>query len=336
MKEKQTGTASLGAGVNSASGLTGFRPALAKQLRGRGQIVSVRGDRRLSRIQPVIHGAVALRHAHQRGLRPLRHAPSLHRVRREKRRGVELRVGRSSPGGWTHAHPGRYSPGGAPHRAAPGLRGRDRQHPAVHDLRGDAHARSQLGRQPVLPTRGWSTRLVGELGGEFLGGDQSYCSPRSRIERTSARSGSWCCRSPERWDSLSGLNRREEVPFWKRFRLERHLPVCATRLRRLPRRAGHQRPVHRRACHDDHDDRDAPSGRPGGFRCSRSSTPATRGRDQTRWTSRRSVVAADLCPHRRAHGGSARLRLRLRLRQDESGSGSPGWQFHFQIGGQTF
>ena len=72
---------------------------------------------------------------------------------------------------------------------------------------------------PFFPTRGWSTRLVGELGGEFLGGDQSYSFATFENRAYFRTVGKLVLSLSGEMGFLSGLNRREEVPFWKRFRL---------------------------------------------------------------------------------------------------------------------
>jgi outer membrane protein insertion porin family len=97
VKEKQTGTASLGAGVNSASGLTGFVQLSQNNFRGRGQIVSVRGEiggfreYNLSFTEPWLFDTPT---SAGFDLFDTRHRYTEYD---EKRRGVELRVGRPFP-----------------------------------------------------------------------------------------------------------------------------------------------------------------------------------------------------------------------------------------------
>jgi outer membrane protein insertion porin family len=335
VEERQTGTASLGAGVNSASGLTGFLQLSQNNFLGRGQILSVRGEvggyreYDLSFTEPWLFGT------------PTSAGFDVFDTRRryneydEKRRGVDFRVGRPLPWLDYTRITARYS------LAQYRIDARAGYEEEIGDIEPTTisavtltFARNSVD-SPFFPTRGWSSRLTGEVGGGVLGGDQSYQFTTFENRAYFRTIGKFVLSLSGEVGFLSGLDRAEDVPFWKRFRLG-GISQYAVR------------------GYDDYDivpDENAPS---------------TGGRAMTIMTTemRYPVVQAvqalaffdagntwakpdeiDLSGLRRGAGLGVRIDVPMvgQLGFDygygfdrTDAEGGPGWQFHFQIGGQTF
>lgn len=335
VEERQTGTASLGAGVNSASGLTGFLQLSQNNFLGRGQIVSVRGEvgsfrtYDLSFTEPWLFGT------------PTSAGIDLFDTRRryteydEKRRGGDVRVGRPLPWLDYTRITARYS------LAEYRIDARSGHEDEIGDIEPStiSSVTLTLARNsvdsPFFPTRGWSSRVTGEIGGGILGGDQTYQFTTFENRAYFRTVGKFVLSLSGEVGLLSGLDDSEDVPFWKRFRL------------------GGISQYALRGYDDYHVVPDT-------------NAPSTGGRAMTIMTTemRYPVVQAvqalaffdvgntwarpdeiDLSTLRRGAGLGVRIDVPMvgQLGFDygygfdrTKVEGGPGWQFHFQIGGQTF
>lgn len=335
VEERQTGTASLGAGVNSEAGLTGFLQLTQNNFLGRGQIVAARGEfgrfreYELSFTEPWLFGT------------PTSAGIDLFDTRRryteyeEKRRGGDLRVGRPFPWLDYTRVTTRYSL--AEYEVSPRAGYEDEI--GATETSTISSITLTLARNsvdsPFFPTRGWSTRLTNEFGGGALGGDENYHFVTLDNRAYFRTVGKLVLSLAGRAGFLNGLDDPADVPFWKRFRLG---GISQYGLRG----------------YDDYDvvpDTDEPS---------------TGGRSMLIMTTeiRYPVVSAvqalgfldvgntwqspdetDLSGLRRGAGLGVRIDVPMvgQLGFDygygfdkTEAEGGPGWEFHFQIGGQTF
>ncbi|GJM45115.1 MAG: outer membrane protein assembly factor BamA [Gemmatimonadota bacterium] len=236
VEERQTGTASLGAGVNSQAGLTGFLQLSQNNFMGKGQVIAVRaefGDFReydISFTEPWLFGT------------PTSAGVDAFDTRRrfnefeEKRRGVNLRVGRPFPWLDYTRISTRYSLAEYRINARSGfsfLDGALVRTGDVPDAREDdivdetvstvSSVSNTLYRNsvdsPFFPTQGSSTRLFYEIGGGVLGGNEDY-HLTTFSTKSHFRTGEDLVLSLSgQVGFLVGLKDRESVPFWKRFRL---------------------------------------------------------------------------------------------------------------------
>ena len=335
VEERQTGTASLGAGVNSATGLTGFLQLSQNNFLGRGQIVSLRGEvgglreYDLSFTEPWLFGT------------PTSGGVDLFDTRQryteydESRRGVDLRVGRPLPWLDYTRVTARYSL--ARYHIDPRA-GYEAQigviPPSTISAITLGVARNSVD-SPFFPTRGWSSRFTTEVGGGVLGGDQTYEFTTFENRAYFRTVGKFVLSLSGEAGILSGLNDPEDVPFWKRFRL------------------GGISQYQLRGYEDYHVVPDP-------------NLPSTGGRSMVIMTTelRYPIISAvqalaffdagntsaspdetDLATLRRGAGVGTRIDVPMvgQLGFDygygfdrTQAEGGPGWQFHFQIGGQTF
>ncbi|HMB71180.1 MAG TPA: BamA/TamA family outer membrane protein, partial [bacterium] len=236
VEERQTGTASLGAGVNSQSGLTGFLQLSQNNFMGKGQIISVRaefGDFReydVSFTEPWLFGT------------PTSAGIDAFDTRRrysefeEKRRGVNLRVGRPFPwldytrfstryslaeyridarGGYTFLDGSLVREADVPESREDEIR--DETRSTVSAISNTIYRNSV--DSPFFPTRGSATRFFHEIGGGILGGDEAYQLTTFSTKSHFRTIGDFVLSLSGEVGLLVGLNDRESVPFWKRFRL---------------------------------------------------------------------------------------------------------------------
>jgi outer membrane protein insertion porin family len=229
VKERTTGTASVGAGVNSSSGLTGFVQLSQNNFLGRGQVVSVRGEfgrfreLELSYTEPWLFGT------------PTSAGFDIYDTRRrfsefvEKRRGGGLRVGRPFPWLDYTRISANYTLANYVIEAEPGY---EDQIGDVDQATGLRTGRSEdlisavavvLARNsvdsPFFPTRGSSTRLTDEYGGGILQGDQHYNLLTLSTTSYFRTIDKFVLSLHGEAGVLNGIDRADEVPFWKRFRL---------------------------------------------------------------------------------------------------------------------
>jgi outer membrane protein insertion porin family len=229
VEERTTGTASLGAGVNSTSGLTGFLQLSQNNFLGRGQVISMRGEfgrfreLELSFTEPWLFGT------------PTSAGIDLYDTRRryneftEKRRGGGLRVGRPFPWLDYTRVTASYSLANYVIEAEPDY---EDQIGDIDPATGERTGRSEdlissialvLYRNsvdsPFFPTRGSATRLLNEFGGGLLGGDQHFDLVTLQHTAYFRTVGKFVLSLGGRVGVLQGLDSADEVPFWKRFRL---------------------------------------------------------------------------------------------------------------------
>jgi len=229
VEERTTGTASLGAGVNSTSGLTGFLQLSQNNFLGRGQVISMRGEfgrfreLELSFTEPWLFGT------------PTSAGFDLYDTRRryneftEKRRGGGLRVGRPFPWLDYTRITASYSLANYVIEAESGFEDQ------IGDVDPDTGVRSGRSEDlissialvlfrnsvdsPFFPTRGSATRLLNEIGGGPLGGDQHFDLVTLQHTAYFRTVGKFVLSLGGRVGILQGLDSADEVPFWKRFRL---------------------------------------------------------------------------------------------------------------------
>jgi outer membrane protein insertion porin family len=237
VEERQTGTASLGAGVNSQAGVTGFLQLSQNNFLGRGQIISVRaefGNFReydLSFTEPWLFGT------------PTSAGVDAFDTRRrynefiEKRRGGNLRLGRRFPWlDYTNIS-FRYSLADYRIDARDGytfLNGSlvSESSSIVQDRADETSDQSKstvssisatLLRNsvdsPFFPTRGSATRLYYEIGGGVLGGNEHYHTANFSTKSHFRTVGKFVLSLSGQVGFLVGLDGADDVPFWKRFRL---------------------------------------------------------------------------------------------------------------------
>jgi outer membrane protein insertion porin family len=229
VEERTTGTASLGAGVNSTSGLTGFLQLSQNNFLGRGQVISMRGEfgrfRELefSFTEPWLFGT------------PTSAGFDLYDTRRrytefvEKRRGGGLRVGRPFPWLDYTRVTASYSLANYVIEAESGF---VEQIGDIDPGTGLRSGRSEdlissvalvLFRNsvdsPFFPTRGSATRVLNEFGGGFLQGDQHFDMVTLQHTAYFRTVGKFVLSLGGQVGVLQGLDTADEVPFWKRFRL---------------------------------------------------------------------------------------------------------------------
>ena len=335
VEERQTGTASLGAGVNSEAGLTGFLQLSQNNFMGRGQILSLRGefgrfrDYDISFTEPWLFGT------------PTSAGVDLFDTRRlyteyeEKRRGGELRVGRPFPWLDYTRLSARYSL--AQYRVT--ARSGYETDIGVIDPATISSISVSLARNsvdsPFFPTRGWSTRWTEEVGGTVLGGDEDYLFTSFENRAYFRTVGKLVLSLGGEVGLLQGLRRADDVPFWKRFRLG---GISTYGLRG----------------YDDYNvvpDVDLPArgGRAMFISTTELRYPVVRAVQALAFldvgNTWRTPDEIDLSDLRRGAGLGVRIDVPMvgqlgfdygygfdRTKQE----GGPGWQFHFQIGGQTF
>jgi outer membrane protein insertion porin family len=335
VEERQTGTASLGAGVNSEAGLTGFLQLSQNNFLGRGQVMSLRGEfgrfreYDVSFTEPWLFGT------------PTSAGVDLFDTRRryteytEKRRGGEIRFGRPFPWLDYTRVSARYSLAEYRVDAESGYEDEIGEiEPSTISAVTLSLARNSVD-SPFFPTRGWSSRITEEVGGGILGGDETYLFTTLENRAYFRTVGKLVLSLSGQVGLLNGLDDVDDVPFWKRFRL-----------------GGISRYALR-----GYDDYDVVPDQ---------SQPSTGGRAMLISTTelRYPVVSAvqalaffdvgntwrrpdeiDLSGLRRGAGLGVRIDVPMvgQLGFDygygfdaTEEEGGPGWQFHFQIGGQSF
>jgi outer membrane protein insertion porin family len=229
VEERSTGSASLGAGVNSQAGLTGFVQLSQNNFRGLGQIVSVRAEfgrfreYEFSFTEPWLFDT------------PTSAGFDVFDTRRryteytEKRRGGDIRVGRPFPWlDYTRVST-RYSIAEYELEAEPGFEDEIGDVDPVTGARTGVSssvisavtltlARNSVD-SPFFPTRGSSATWVHEFGGGILGGDEHYYLMTFDKRAYFRTVGKFVLSLSGRVGLLSGLRDPALVPFWKRFRL---------------------------------------------------------------------------------------------------------------------
>jgi len=228
VEERTTGTASVGAGVNSTAGLTGFLQLSQNNFRGRGQIISMRGEfgryreLDLSFTEPWLFGT------------PTSAGVDIYDTRRryteyvEKRRGGGFRVGRPFPLLDYTRISASYSLANYRIEAEPEYADQigDLQPDGTRSGRSEdlisavtvALTRNSVD-SPFFATRGSATRLIDEYGGGFLQGDQHYNLVNLSTTSYFRTVGKFVLSLGGQVGILVGLNEADDVPFWKRFRL---------------------------------------------------------------------------------------------------------------------
>ncbi len=236
VEERQTGTASLGAGVNSQAGLTGFLQLSQNNFMGRGQVVSVRAEfgrfreYDVSFTEPWLFGTPTS--AGVDGFDTRRRYTEFI----EKRRGGNLRLGRPFPWLDYTRISTRYSLAEYRIESRDGYTFLDgsliqdssvpesRQDDVVDETKATVSSMAvTLARNsvdsPFFPTRGSAARLSYEIGGSFLGGGEDYhvvtLSNRSHFRTI----GKFVLSLSGQVGFLTGLKDPDDVPFWERFRL---------------------------------------------------------------------------------------------------------------------
>ena len=220
VEERQTGTASLGAGVNSQSGLTGFLQLSQNNFMGKGQVIGVRAEfgrfreYELSFTEPWLFGT------------PTSAGFSVYDTRRrytqftEKRRGGEVRLGRPFPWlDYTRVST-RYSFAEYRLEAEPAFEDEigviepsTISSVAVSFLRNSVDS-------PFFPTRGSSSLLTNEIaGGALLRGDEYFHLVTFNTRSHFRTIGKFVLSLSGQVGFLNGLDGADNVPFWKRFRL---------------------------------------------------------------------------------------------------------------------
>ena len=242
VEERQTGTASLGAGINSQSGLTGFLQLSQNNFLGNGQIVSLRAEFgrfrefEMSFTEPWLFDT------------PTSAGFDLFDSRRrfseytEKRRGGALRVGRNLPWLDYTRLSLRYSNADYTIEAEPLFKNQIGD--IVYDpITGEPERDAVTGEivrtgideslvsslsatflrnsvdSPFFPTRGTRTTWTNELGGTFLGGDEDFYQMIFSATSYFRTVDKFVLSLTGRMGFLQGLRSPDDVPFWKRFRL---------------------------------------------------------------------------------------------------------------------
>jgi outer membrane protein insertion porin family len=335
VEERQTGTASVGAGVNSEAGLTGFLQLSQNNFLGKGQVVAARGEfgkfreYELSFTEPWLFGT------------PTSAGADLFDTRRryteytEKRRGGDLRLGRPFPWLDYTRISARYSLARYEVEAQPGYEDEigDPQTSTISSVT-LTFLRNSVD-SPFFPTRGWSSRLTNEFGGGILGGDETYHFVTFENRAYFRTVGRFVLSLSGEAGFLNGLKGSEDVPFWKRFRLG---GISQYALRG----------------YNDYDvvpDPDAPStgGRSMLIMTTELRYPVVNAVQALGFldvgNTWRSPDETDLSDMRRGAGLGVRIDVPMvgQLGFDygygfdrTEAEGGPGWEFHFQIGGQTF
>lgn len=219
VEERRTGQMNMGAGVNSQSGLTGFLQASENNFLGRGQSLSARaefGDFReyeLSYTEPWLYGS------------PTSAGIDLFDTRRrydeytEKRRGGDLRLGRPFPWlDYTSAF-WRYSLAEYRLDAEPAYEEEiGNQEPTTISSMSVTLSRNSVD-SPFFPTQGSSHQWVNEIAGGVLGGSADYYSTSLNAKSYFQTVGKFVLSLAGRVGLLQGTNSPNDVPFWKRYRL---------------------------------------------------------------------------------------------------------------------
>ncbi len=219
VEERRTGQANLGAGVNSQSGLTGFLQLSENNFLGRGQQVSARAE--FGRFRELELSFTEPWFLHT----PTSAGFDIFDTRRqydeytELRRGLDLRLGRPFP--WLD-----YTTAFARYSLA---KYRIEAEPAFADEVGDQGPSTissialTLNRNsvdsPFFPTQGSSTQLVNEFAGGILGGDESFYQATVTSKTYFRTVDKFVLSLMGRVGALVGLDHRNDVPFWKRYRL---------------------------------------------------------------------------------------------------------------------
>jgi outer membrane protein insertion porin family len=229
VEERSTGSASLGAGVNSQAGLTGFVQLSQNNFRGLGQIVSVRAEfgrfreYEFSFTEPWLFDT------------PTSAGFDVFDTRRryteytEKRRGGDLRVGRPFPWLDYARVSARYSIAEYQLDAEPGFEDEIGDVDPVTGVHTGVSnsvisaitltlARNSVD-SPFFPTRGSSAAWVHEFGGGILGGDEHYYMMTFDKRAYFRTVSKFVLSLSGRVGLLTGLRTPTLVPFWKRFRL---------------------------------------------------------------------------------------------------------------------
>jgi outer membrane protein insertion porin family len=242
VEERQTGTASLGAGVNSQAGLTGFLQLSQNNFLGNGQLMSVRGEFgrfrefELSFTEPWLFDT------------PTTAGADLYDTRRryteyvEKRRGGDLRLGRPFPWLDYTTISASYSLGEYRIEAEPDYRdeigdpvidpetGEQVRDPVTGRLQRTGESEDLISAvtltiarnsvdSPFFPTRGSATRFRNEFGGGILGGDAHYHLATFTAQSYFRTVGKFVLSLSGEIGFLNGFEDADNVPFWKRFRL---------------------------------------------------------------------------------------------------------------------
>jgi outer membrane protein insertion porin family len=219
VEERRTGQANVGAGINSQSGLTGFLQLSENNFLGRGQSVSARAEfgrfreLELSFTEPWFFST------------PVSVGGDIFDTRRqydeytEKRRGGDIRVGRPFPWlDYTNTF-WRYSLAKYVIEAEPGFEdevGSD--DPSTISSISWTLSRNSVD-SPFFPTSGSSHQLVNEIAGGFLGGNETFYANSFTTKSYFRTVGKLVLSLAGRVGVLVGMRDDDDVPFWKRFRL---------------------------------------------------------------------------------------------------------------------
>lgn len=219
VEERRTGQANLGAGINSQSGLTGFLQLSENNFLGRGQSVSARAEfgrfreLELSFTEPWLMGT------------PTSAGVDLFDTRRrydeytEKRRGGDLRLGRPFPWlDYTNVF-WRYSLAEYRLEAEPGFEEEiGDTTPSTISAMSVTLSRNSVD-SPFFPTSGSTHQFVNEIAGGILGGDETYYTGSLSAKSYFRTVGKFVLSLSGRFAVLVGLDDPADVPFWKRYRL---------------------------------------------------------------------------------------------------------------------
>ncbi len=219
VEERQTGQASLGAGINSEAGLTGFLQLSQNNFWGKGQAVSVRAEFGRFRLFEFSYTEPWLFET------PTSAGIDIFDTRRryneytEKRRGTSLRLGRPFPWlDYTHIY-WRYSLAEYRIEAEPGYEEEIGDiDPTTISSTTLTLSRSSVD-SPFFPTRGTATQLSHEFGGGILGGEEHYYLGVLNTKFYLRTVDKFVWSLGGRVGILHGMRGGNNVPFWKRFRL---------------------------------------------------------------------------------------------------------------------
>ena len=242
VEERQTGTASLGAGINSQAGLTGFLQLSQNNFLGNGQVVSLRGEFGRFRQYDFSFTEPWLFNTPTSAGFDIFDARRRYTEYEEERTGGTIRLGRPFPWLDYTRMSWRYSNARYIIDAEPGfenqigdaiidpdtglqVRDPDTGEPLRTGLTESrvssttvAFLRNSVD-SPFFPTRGSATRLTGEVGGTFLRGDEHYGLLEMSTQSYFPTIGKFVLSLGGRAGFLHGLDGADDVPFWKRFRL---------------------------------------------------------------------------------------------------------------------
>ncbi|MDP6803207.1 MAG: outer membrane protein assembly factor BamA [Gemmatimonadota bacterium] len=335
VQERQTGQATMGMGVNSQTGLTGFLQLAQNNWMGKGQLMSIRAEfGRFREFEFSFTEPWLLDTPTSAGI-DVFDTKRRFETFTETRTGGDLRLGRRFP--WLDYTRSfwRYSLAEYQVEARGGNEDEiGETSPSTISSMTLTLVRNSVD-SPFFPTRGSSTRLVNEFAGGVLGGDESYHQLQFGTKSYFRTVGKFVLSLSGDVGFLNGLKAPDQVPFWRRYRLG---GIARYGLRGYP----------------DYDVVPDPGLPSTGGRCMLTSTA------ELRYPIVQSIQGLvfldagntwnrpgemDLTDLRRGVGAGVRIDVPMvgqlgfdyayGFDRDET-MGGPGWEFHFQIGGQAF